>query len=444
MAKTVNPSWEQAAYAFYEDGTEAGATLIGGADAQQTLTTGTAYHCRIAVNETAGATGSPALTLRWQYNLAAGGWTDVSGTSPLQFVDNGNLTDGGTTTNRDPVGTGTFVAGRIYETLNDGATFYTSSGSDHSEAVLHFQIDAAQVTDGQEILVRVVEGDGTALDTYTVNADIDVNEASPTTVTLVADSFTLTDGALSVTTGARFSLVADSFTLTDSTLSVVQTAGAEITLSPDSFTLTDGTLGVIAETETRVTLVADSFTLTDGTLGVVAETETWVTLSPESFTLTDGTLGITAETEARITPVADSLTLTDGTLSVTQAGITNIVLVADSFTLTDGSLTVTQSEAAAPAQGARGGGAKLRPEDRRAQREAVEKAYREVVEGITEETPEEIVEAVEEITEEIGELEFDWERIALQLDLINRIIEIHARIQAIYDDEAALILLIAA
>ena len=40
--------------------------------------------------------------------------------------------------------------------------------------MLVFTIDSAQVSDGQEILVRVVEGDGTALEGTYVDADINV------------------------------------------------------------------------------------------------------------------------------------------------------------------------------------------------------------------------------------------------------------------------------
>jgi len=174
MGKTVNPVWQQQDYAFYSDGTESGATIIGSAGTQQSIDVDVAFHCRLAIAETAGATTSPSLTLSWQYNLAGGGWNTITGTTPIQFIDNANLTDGGATTNRQPTGTGTFVAGRIYETANTGATCYTSSGSDHTEALAHLFIDSAQVSNGQEILIRCVEGGGTLFGGAYTDADINV------------------------------------------------------------------------------------------------------------------------------------------------------------------------------------------------------------------------------------------------------------------------------
>lgn len=184
MAKTVNPVWAQQDYAFYSDGTESGSTIVGTAGSQQSLDVDTIYFCRLAIAETAGATESPILDVRWQYNLAAGGWTDVGTTTPLQFAASSNVTDGGTTSDRIG-GTGTFNAGRIYESANNTATVYTSSGNDHTEVLLVFTIDSAQVSNGQEILVRCVRGDGTVLDSY-VDADIDV-------VAPVADALTADD-----------------------------------------------------------------------------------------------------------------------------------------------------------------------------------------------------------------------------------------------------------
>ena len=65
-----------------------------------------------------------------------------------------------------------------------------------------------------------------------------------------------------------------------------------VNLVSDTFTLTDGTLSVTAETEARITPVANAFTLSDGTLTVRPEQETSVNLAGDAFTLSDGILSI--------------------------------------------------------------------------------------------------------------------------------------------------------
>ena len=185
MGAPVDPIWEQEDYAFYTDGTETDAVIIGTTGSQQTLEVDTAYHCRLAIGDTNGTNKTNPLAIKWQYNLAGGGWVDVTTTTPIQFVDNANLADGGPTTNRDPVGTGTFNVGLIYESAST-ATIYTPPLTEvptHTEVLLHFLIDSAQVTNGQEILVRCVHSDGTSFTTY-VDADINVNEAAGATQTI--------------------------------------------------------------------------------------------------------------------------------------------------------------------------------------------------------------------------------------------------------------------
>ena len=194
MGMPVTPVWAQEDYAFYNDGTEDVATIIGSAGTQQTLNVDTVYHCRLAIGDTNG-TNQPSqdLTIRWQFNHAGGGWTTVTGSTVIQFVDNANLTDGGSTTNRQPTGTGAFNTGRVYESSNESAVVYTlptDESTSHTEVVLHFQIDSAVASNGDEILIRATHGDGTAFTNYT-NADIDVS--APLTQS-VGGSITATGG----------------------------------------------------------------------------------------------------------------------------------------------------------------------------------------------------------------------------------------------------------
>lgn len=169
--------------------------------------------------------------------------------------------------------------------------------------------------------------------------------ASGEQITPVADSFTLTDGTLTIRAEQekRVTPVADSLTLSDGTLTISQAVATTVDLTTDSFTLSDGTMTIRAENEERITPVADSFTLTDGTLTIRAEQETRVTPVADGFTLTDGTLTLRAENETSVTPVVDSLVLADGTLTIRAEQESRITLGTDALTLTDSSLSIVQA-----------------------------------------------------------------------------------------------------
>lgn len=183
MGKPVNPVWAQEDYAFYQsDGT----TLVG-AGSQQNLDVDTIYYVRLAIGDTNGTNQSAQdLTIQMQYLHTQGGntWTqfgtsDGSGT-PVDFA-NGSLTDGASTSNSgDVTGTGTFNAGRVYESSNTTAVVYTlptNETTSHTEIVVGFSLASAAVANGDEVLIRATFGDGTAFTTYT-NADINVVEAT--------------------------------------------------------------------------------------------------------------------------------------------------------------------------------------------------------------------------------------------------------------------------
>jgi len=273
MGMPVPPIWTQEDYAFYADGTESGSVIVGSAGAQQSLDVDTIYFCRLAVSDTAGAenSGPATLTCRWQFNLAGGGWTDVGAATALQFANSSNVAHDDTTSNRQPTGTGTFNAGRVYEQLDDAQVVYTvpdDASTTHTEVLLVFQIDSAQVTDGQEILVRCVEGDGTVFGGTYVDADIDVSEAVSYELNLEPDSYALTGVAVTFTRQLALNVEPDSYALTGVAATLIATfamnaaagslalTGAPVTfevargvnLEPDSYALS----GVDAEfTATR-------------------------------------------------------------------------------------------------------------------------------------------------------------------------------------------------
>lgn len=180
MGAPVLPLWRQNSFAFYADGTESGSALIGGVDTNPSLDVDTLYQCRFVIQEYNGANKADLLTLRLQYNLNAAGWVNVSTSTPIQYTSVGTIADGGVTTQR--IGAGTFVAGRVFEAVNDTVTVYSTAGNDETEALFGLTIDSAQVANTDTIQLQVLQGTGTVLDTYTITPSITVVEASSISV----------------------------------------------------------------------------------------------------------------------------------------------------------------------------------------------------------------------------------------------------------------------
>jgi hypothetical protein len=171
----TTPTYDLIEYAFYNDGSEAGSTIIGTSNNQQTLTTDITYLFRVQIHNDNNKVGNATWT--FEFNHAGGGWTDVTTTAaPVQAVDSASLTEGEDCTNRLTGQGANFIANNNGVTEDGTATLYSHIASDYSEQLLAFQIPAAQVTDGDEILIRARESGAGRVVTYTVTGDIDVNE----------------------------------------------------------------------------------------------------------------------------------------------------------------------------------------------------------------------------------------------------------------------------
>jgi hypothetical protein len=176
-------TFDQTDYAFYQEGTESGSTIIGTQNNQQTIDVDTNFQIRILLQETSG-TADVFESLQWEYNLAAAGWNNVTtSSSVLQAVNSTSLTDGGDTTSRLTGGGGTFITPNAWVTEDGNSANLSFPGNDHCEALLSCQIIGADVSDGQELLVRV---GGTPLPTYTNTADIDINKATTRRIFVVS------------------------------------------------------------------------------------------------------------------------------------------------------------------------------------------------------------------------------------------------------------------
>lgn len=169
LAGGAMAAWDQDSYAFYEDGTESGSAIIGSVNNQQTLTVDTNYQCRLLIQETGGASGS-LMTPEWEYNHAGGGWINVTTTSSvIRAVDSANLTNGEDTTQR--IGSGTFVTPNAWVSEVGGMPTLDFGANEECEGLLSFQIIGTDVTNGDEILLRMFN-----MDSYTREADIDVDK----------------------------------------------------------------------------------------------------------------------------------------------------------------------------------------------------------------------------------------------------------------------------
>ena len=195
-------TYDQIEYAFYNDGSESGSSIIGSSNSQQTLDVDTTYLFRLQIHNDNNKEGNATWT--FEFNHAGGGWTDVStSAAAIQAVDSSNLTEGDDCTNRLTNQGADFISDNNGVTEDGVTTQYSHLAGDYAEILLAFQIPAAQVSDGDEILIRARESGAGRTVTYTVTGDIDVNEgAAPITVNLGLGSLSVNGQQATVVPGA--------------------------------------------------------------------------------------------------------------------------------------------------------------------------------------------------------------------------------------------------
>ena len=141
-----------AAYCFYADGTQSGATALAAQDTNYTADISggnVVILVRFRVQENGAADGTGQYQLRYAKN--GGAATDVvSGTvSNVRTYDSANLTNGGNTTQRLGFGSGSFIAGRVAE-LGLTASF-THTASNYTEVLFSIELQAADLADGDTL-----------------------------------------------------------------------------------------------------------------------------------------------------------------------------------------------------------------------------------------------------------------------------------------------------
>lgn len=344
MGMPILPTWTQDHYQFYQSD---GSTTVGSADTQQSLDVDTTYYVAVTISDTT-ANDIYNLTVQWQYNLAGAGWTAVGTTTAVKYA-NGSLTDGDTTQNSSTIaGLGTFRGSRVYESENDTAVIWSTPGDEtdnHGEAWLGFTIDSAQVSNGQEILLRCVEGNDTVFTGTYTNADIDVVEEvviqGDASITLAALTLS-SDGDIAIQGDAGITLAALTLS-SDGSVAIVGDSGitlGSLTLSADGTAIAGGDADI---TLAALTLSADG-SITDTVLGNANIILAAMVLSSDGTVDVQGALSVTLgelllSSVGKVDIAGDSaITLDD--LTLVSAGV--VLLTGDAaITLEDLTLSST-------------------------------------------------------------------------------------------------------
>lgn len=175
---TTPPVLEVTDWAFFDDGTESGSSIIGTKNTNPTLDVDTLYQFRTGLEETGGNLGKNQ-TPQLQYNHNAGGWNNVTGSSlVIQAVASANLTDGGDTTQR--------LTAFTYDSSNEGIDEVDGLAggatadliSNGFEALFSFQIIGADVANNDTIQLKIVNG---------ADADADYTTYNQTDATITAN-----------------------------------------------------------------------------------------------------------------------------------------------------------------------------------------------------------------------------------------------------------------
>ena len=165
---------DQVNFRFYDSS----GTAVAAQDTDPTtLTTDTAYRFMVQIDN-GGDIDETSWTYEIQYNLNAAGWNNITTSSSVVKAVGAGLTDTSATSDTLTGGLGTFVAG---ENSTDGVTaaMVITTGN-HTEHQFGIEIISTDVVDGDSIDIRCTNNSYTALDAYTSNPTITVNEPAAT------------------------------------------------------------------------------------------------------------------------------------------------------------------------------------------------------------------------------------------------------------------------
>lgn len=326
---------------YADDGNEGAGTPKADANLDWTQDVDENFRVRYLVEETNGGEVL-ALAIKLQYNLASGGWNDVTGSSSIvKCSASGYLTEGGDCT--QVLGGGTHFLDNNGQEDNDG-TFTTGALWDANEDIeceFCLQIVSGDVADEQTLQLRLVEGTGTVFTAYTNTPTITVNEEYPEIS--VSDTVTPSDTVAGIATTSLAFSVSDSPAVSDvpsaetdsmvvsvsDPASVTDLAGAYAPLWVDVSDSPGATDSPSVGMDTIGAATADSVTVTD-TPTVEQETGVFEVDVSDGVTPSDVVVGVTLGYLVAL--VSDSVTVTDSPSVATDSLVAGI---SESITLTD-------------------------------------------------------------------------------------------------------------
>jgi hypothetical protein len=184
----TQPTYDVIEYRFIDDdGGESAGTFAAAANTQLTQVTGTdnRKRIRIQIQNTNNKSGTEAFD--WEYNKEGGGWTPIDDTASSNIRAIGSANSTWTLTDGDDCTTNRLTSqGGSYDSTNSGwsdtgsGTGDTFNANGYWEVELCYYIVDADVADGNEILLRVVENSG---DTTVMSVTPDIDVSKPTLVT---------------------------------------------------------------------------------------------------------------------------------------------------------------------------------------------------------------------------------------------------------------------
>jgi hypothetical protein len=181
----TQPTYDVIEYRFIDDdGGESAGTFAAAANTQLTQETGTANRKRIRIQIQNTNNKSGTESFDWEYNKEGGGWTPIDATTSSNIRAIGSANSTWTLTDGDDCTTNRLTSqGGSYDSTNSGwcddgtGTADTFDANAYWEVELCYYIIDADVADGNEILLRVVENSGDTT-VMSVTPDIDVSKAA--------------------------------------------------------------------------------------------------------------------------------------------------------------------------------------------------------------------------------------------------------------------------
>jgi MSHA biogenesis protein MshQ len=172
-------AFSQAAFRFYDDGTEAGSTAIAAQDtniSRDVAAGNSNLQLRLRAQEINALPGAAVDDFQLQYSKNAGAYTNVTGGSAnVRGFNSASLSDGGATTNRLGAGSGSFVAGVIAE---DGlADNHQITASNYTEYLFSLTLVSADLANADTLDFRLLRN-GVTIAAYSVVPRITITKVT--------------------------------------------------------------------------------------------------------------------------------------------------------------------------------------------------------------------------------------------------------------------------